>query len=77
MRTVIQKWGNSLGIRIPKHYAKELNLRKGRIVTITEEAGKLIIQPQAETLEQLLEEINPDNLQEEVVFGKPEGKEEW
>ena len=34
MQTSIQKWGNSLGIRIPSVYAKELDLLDGSIVDI-------------------------------------------
>jgi len=77
MRTVIQKWGNSLGIRIPRLYVKEFDLRNGSPVDITEEEGKLIIKPQKETLEKLLEKITPENIHEEINFGKTEGNEEW
>jgi len=77
MQTVIQKWGNSLGIRIPRLYVKEFDLRNGSPVDITEEEGKLIIKPQKETLEKLLEKITPENIHEEINFGKTEGNEEW
>jgi antitoxin MazE len=77
MQTVIQKWGNSLGIRIPRLYVKEFDLRNGSPVDITEEEGKLIIRPQKETLEKLLEKIAPENLHEEISFGNTEGYEEW
>lgn len=45
MHTVVQKWGNSLGIRIPSLYVKELNLKNGHSVEITEEDGKIVIVP--------------------------------
>ena len=34
MQTSVQKWGNSLGLRIPGVYAKELHLLDGSIVDI-------------------------------------------
>ena len=37
MQTVVQKWGNSLGIRIPNLYVKEFDLRNGSSVEIVEE----------------------------------------
>jgi len=43
MQTVVQKWGNSLGNRIPALYTKDLELKNGSSVEISEEEGKLII----------------------------------
>ena len=45
MQTVVQKWGNSLGVRIPSLYVKEFNLRNGSAVDIVEEDGQLVIKP--------------------------------
>ena len=45
MQTVVQKWGNSLGIRIPALYTKDLELKNGSTVDISEEEGKLVIIP--------------------------------
>jgi len=36
METVVQKWGNSLGIRIPRGLALEFHLKNGTPVEIVE-----------------------------------------
>jgi len=77
MQTVVQKWGNSLGIRIPSLYVKEFDLRNGSSVEIVEEEGKLVIKPGKLTLEQLLSEVTEENLHEPWETGLSVGKEEW
>jgi antitoxin MazE len=77
MQTVVQKWGNSLGIRIPKLYVKEFDLRNGCAVDIIEEEGRLIIKPRKYTLNFLLEQITEDSIQEKLETGPSVGNEEW
>jgi len=77
MQTVVQKWGNSLGIRIPSLYVKEFDLRNGSSVEIVEEEGKLVIKPGKITLEQLLSQVTEDNIHEPWETGPSVGKEEW
>jgi antitoxin MazE len=77
MQTVVQKWGNSLGIRIPKAFVQELELKNGSSVDIAEEEGKIIIQRKKITLNMLLEEIDENNLPEKIETGDSVGKEEW
>ena len=45
METIIRKWGNSLGIRIPSHIAKDLSLEEGSCVEIEDVDNKIIIKP--------------------------------
>lgn len=45
MRTTIQKWGISLGIRIPNLMAKDLKFESGSEVELVEEADRIIIRP--------------------------------
>src|SRR5947209_18937836 len=75
----IQKWGNSLAVRIPKQLAKEAKLEEGSEVNLHEEAGKLILDrvEQDPSLTELLSRITPDNLHDEADFGSPRGKEIW
>jgi antitoxin MazE len=57
MKTRIQKWGNSLVLRIPKSFASEVGLQNESPVDLSMEDGKLIIAPVAKpelTLKQLL-----------------------
>jgi antitoxin MazE len=77
MQTVVQKWGNSLGIRIPSLYVKEFDLRNGSSVEIIEEEGKLVIKPRKLTLEQLLSQVTEENIHEPWETGPSVGREEW
>jgi antitoxin MazE len=77
METVVQKWGNSLGIRIPAVFAREFNLVNGSSVEIKEEKGKLVIIPKKQTLEELLSLVTKENLPSAVETGASVGKEEW
>lgn len=75
----VQKWGNSLALRIPSHYAKEIHLKKGSHVNMIQEDDKIIIVPVKETLslESLLSKIDENNLHTEEFSGEPVGKEIW
>ena len=77
MQTVVQKWGNSLGIRIPSLYVKEFDLKNGSSVEIVEEEGKLVIKPGKVTLEQLLSQVTEESIHESWETGPSVGKEEW
>jgi antitoxin MazE len=80
MLTKIQKWGNSLGLRIPRSFAKEAHVEAGAKVDLTVKGGRLIarpIEPARYRLEELLAEVSPENLHGEVRTGKPKGREIW
>lgn len=77
MNTVVQKWGNSLGIRIPSLYVKELNLKNGSFVEISENDGNIIISPKRNSLEAMLSQVTIENLHASVETGQSVGKEEW
>ena len=78
MKATIQKWGNSLGVRIPKVMADDLKLQNGSEVELLEDSDQIIIQPHRKPkLDDLLSAINEDNLHGEVNSGDPAGKEIW
>jgi len=78
MDSVISAWGNSLGLRIPKGYAREIGLKSGAKVEIIVQGGQLVVKPVKKySLKALVDEISSDNTYEEVDFGGPEGKEVW
>ncbi len=80
MVTRILKWGNSLGLRIPKSFAKELDIEPNSEVDITVRDGRLIVRPlprPAYALEKLLSDVAEDNLHDEVDFGEPAGRESF
>lgn len=45
MTTVVRKWGNSIGIRLPKTLAQEVDVSEGASVTIEARDGRIIITP--------------------------------
>jgi len=74
----VKKWGNSLGIRIPKVYAKEANIDQDSEVMISIKDGKLIlkaIDKNVYNLKDLLALITNDNLHEEIELGDAMGRE--
>jgi antitoxin MazE len=77
MQTVVQKWGNSLGIRIPSIYAKEFELKNGSFVEISEEDGKIVIVPKRNSLDELLAKVTQESIHEPVETGVSVGNEEW
>ena len=80
MVTRIQKWGNSLGLRIPKAFAEEANVREGSSVDLCVEGGKLVVRPvrpRRYRLSELLKGIKPGNVHGEIPTGKRRGREVW
>jgi antitoxin MazE len=80
MLTKVQKWGNSIALRIPKSFADEIQIAADSPVELTIEAGKLIIapvEPEAYSLEELLAAVTPENIHAEVDWGEPVGNEAW
>ena len=77
MQTVVQKWGNSLGIRIPSMYVKEFNLKNGNSVEIIEYNGNIVIVPPKKSLEEYISRITKDNIHESIETGSSIGNEEW
>jgi antitoxin MazE len=80
MLAKIQKWGNSLALRIPKVFAAEAQLQNDSLVEISIVEGKIIITPAPApswTLDELLAGITKDNLHPEVETGFAVGDEAW
>ena len=80
METTIQKWGNSLGVRLPKQLADKQSLKAGTKVLVTETKTGVsieVVKNQTRTLAQMIKSITPANLHKEVDWGAPVGKEVW
>jgi len=80
MKTRIQKWGNSLALRIQKSFAQELGFDRNVAVDVSLEDGKLVVVPATESpmaLERLLEQITEDNIHREIDTGSAVGEEVW
>lgn len=80
MLTKVQKWGNSLALRIPKAFALDAHLENDSYVEISIVEGKIIITPVVTpswTLEKLLAGINKNNIHHEIDTGVAVGNEIW
>ena len=80
MKTRVQKWGNSLAVRIPRSFAAEARLAEGTAVELSLVDGKLVLQPVAQpplTLDQLLRGVTDENLHGEWDTGPAVGREVW
>jgi antitoxin MazE len=80
MQTRIQKWGNSLAVRIPKAFVKEAHVAYGTPVNLFVDNGKIVIEPHEEPeyrLEDLLKAVTDRNLHTEIATGETVGREVW
>jgi antitoxin MazE len=80
METRVQKWGNSLAVRIPKSFAEEAGLRANGAVNLSLVDGAIVVQsaaPRPPTLEELLRGVSDDNIPGEWETGPAVGKEVW
>jgi len=77
--TTAQKWGNSIGVRIPQKIAKKYNIENGSELEIREGKNGIILKPISTepTLEELMAGITEENQHKEVDWGLPEGNEVW
>jgi len=80
MKTRVQKWGNSLALRIPKSFADEVGLLNDSSVEVSLTNGKLVVVPIEKpgvTLKKLLTQITENNIHHEVDSGPAVGNETW
>ncbi len=79
MTTQVGKWGNSLAVRIPGVYAKELDLQEGADLEVTRVKDGLLLKRRTReyTLDELLKQVTPENLHGETDWGPPVGNEAW
>lgn len=78
MEAVIKKWGNSPALRLSVSALKEADFSVGQSVNITVSRGRIVIEPSHQVvydLDQLLNDITPENLHAETGTGAPRGLE--
>ncbi len=75
------KWGNSIGLRIPKDIAEALSLAEETEVKLIQSGDRLIIEPIKQqkkySLDGLLQNMTKDNLHNEIEWGNSQGQEWW
>ncbi|HUG92836.1 MAG TPA: AbrB/MazE/SpoVT family DNA-binding domain-containing protein [Planctomycetaceae bacterium] len=75
---VIQKWGNSLGVRIPAAMAEELKVSAGTPIELKVADGSILVTPRRRPryrLKDLLKNCKPHQLHGELDFGPDVGRE--
>lgn len=75
----VQKWGNSLAVRIPKRFAKDAEVTEGTVLNLAVSEGKVVATPVERklSLRELLSRVNKKNLHGETDFGRAVGREIW
>ncbi len=73
----ISKWGDDFAVKIPDEVADELGIQEGTPVELKLDGNVLRIRKTRWTLEELLADIDPDNLPENIETDGPRGNEYW
>ncbi len=80
MEVVLQKWGNSDGIRIPSSILKSLDIHTNDILNIVQDENKIIITKSNKnkiSLKEEFEKYNGDNISKDFEWDEPIGEEIW
>ena len=81
MHVRVQKWGNSLAVRIPKPLAEDAEVKEGTVLNLAVSEGKVVATPVQNnkklSLRQLLARVNRKNLHAEVDSGRSVGHKIW
>ena len=82
MRRRIQRWGNSLAVRIPADVAKACDLSEGTELEVRNEKGTVVLVPDRPRrrrflLADLVSRITRRNRHQPAEFGPPLGREVW
>lgn len=80
MRIPVQKWGNSLAVRIPKAIARESGIDSGTAVDLQLVKGNIVLRPEPKprySLDGLLAEVSDANRHDEIQTGPTLGNEAW
>lgn len=81
MTTKVQKWGNSLAVRLPRHVAEDVDLGEGSVVNVAVRDRQIIIctteKRRKYSLGELVKGITPKNIHGEAEWGNSLGKEVW
>ncbi len=77
MRVEVQKWGNSAAVRVPALALKDAGMQVGQSLELRVEGGRLVIEPAAESLEDLLAKMTTENQHGLALEGPAVGAEAW
>jgi antitoxin MazE len=79
VRVQVVKWGNSHAVRLPKVVLEQAEMRDGDHLEVRVERGRIALEPVSPklSLRDLVARISPNNLHDELDWGKPVGREVW
>ena len=80
MTATIQKWGDSLAVRLPQQLADDAQLGEGREVELVQTEEGLLLKAKRKVrykLDDLLAGVTPENVHPETDWGPARGKEAW
>ncbi len=80
MTTIVQKWGNSLALRIPSALARDIHLHQGSMVDVAIIEGGMVVKPKRQSrlsLTQMLKGITKTNRHSERNTDGAAGREVW
>ncbi len=77
MQSRVAKWGNSLGVRIPRTMAEHLHMAEGTPIDVVQRDNEIVIRRKQYSLEELLDKVTVENTHSETDWGKPMGRETW
>lgn len=80
MHVRVQKWGNSLAVRLPKPLAEDAEVKEGTVLNLSVSEGMVVatpVQKRKWSFKQLLARVSKKNLHAEVDFGPSVGREIW
>jgi antitoxin MazE len=78
MHSRVQKWGNSLALRIPRPFADEVGLSENSPVELSLRGRSLVVRPAGKvSLRALLAKITDENRHHEFDTGAAVGHETW
>ena len=77
MQVSVARWGNSLGVRVPKEVATRVGLKEGSYVEVTAEEGRIVLTPTPPrpSLDDLLVGMTPEAMHEAFDWGEEVGRE--
>ena len=77
MTATIQKWGNSLALRLPPAVAEKIHVTEGDSVTLNVGRDGIIVAPvpKRPSLDDLLARVTPENTHDETGWGRDAGRE--
>jgi antitoxin MazE len=75
MVVTLQKWGNSIGVRLPRPMLEQVGLQEGSQVEVLAEGDHLVIRRKRLKLADLLAQCKPENRPDPIDFGPPAGRE--